>query len=206
MSVTFSSSILQSTAGSSLDAFHESKRRKTAAAGDGDVDGNARHDADDDGEYVSGGVDGDDDGDVDLASDEAPASSSSSSSSSAVGDDDESRKRKRLRDMVEREFESYDNERLSEERGFVSSQARGEVEIRVRADVLDCWRALKDDFPAMALLARVVLVVSASQMASERMFSRAGRIFRGDRCRMRGVTLKELVLIAINGRIVGLLK
>ena len=46
---------------------------------------------------------------------------------------------------------------------------------------------------------------SASEIASERMFSRAGRILRGDRCRLKPRTLERLVLLVLNARAVGIM-
>ena len=67
-------------------------------------------------------------------------------------------------------------------------------------------RRLKCKYPLLALAARVALIYSASEIACERMFSRAGRILRGDRCRMSASTLEQLVLLVLNGRAVGLLR
>ena len=61
-------------------------------------------------------------------------------------------------------------------------------------------------FPLLALAARVALVRSASEIASERMVSRGGRILRGDHCRLKPRTLERLVLLVLNARAVGVMK
>ena len=65
---------------------------------------------------------------------------------------------------MEKEFNTYEN--LDREiEGFVVGEQMQSL------DACVCWRRLKSRLPLMALGARVALVVSASEIASERMFS-----------------------------------
>ena len=74
--------------------------------------------------------------------------------------------------------------------------------VRIALDPLAAWRQERKHYPLLALAARVALVRSASEIASERMFSRVGRILRGDRCRLKPDTLERLVLLVLNARAV----
>lgn len=126
--------------------------------------------------------------------------------------DDVDAQRAWVREQVENELKAYWRDERPDEQGLLLYCVDGEWLTDAQVDsnssvatdvsevgVLDCWHRIAVDFLFLELAARVALVVSASEIASERMFSRAGRILRGDRCRMRPATLEKLVLHALTG-------
>jgi hypothetical protein len=65
-------------------------------------------------------------------------------------------------------------------------------------DPLEYWRSREHSYPALAIIARHVLIVPASSAPVERLFSIAGKIFKPDRCRLKDSTFEQLMFIKCN--------
>ena len=77
---------------------------------------------------------------------------------------------------------------------------------RVYLDPLEWWRVKSADFPHLAILARRVLAIPATQAESERLFSCAGNIVTKTRNRLAPSTVEQLVLLRHSWKIVEELK
>ena len=73
---------------------------------------------------------------------------------------------------------------------------------RVCFDPLDWWRVRSADFPHLASLACHVLVIPATQVESERLFSCAGNIVTKNRNKLAPTTVELLVLLRHSWEIV----
>ena len=112
-------------------------------------------------------------------------------------------------DASEEEDDSEEEDEGEErEDGSEEEQDEGEAEqdetknSRVYLDPLDWWRVQSTDFPHLAMLARRVLAIPATQAESERLFSCAGNIVTKTRNRLVPSTVELLVLLRHSWKIV----
>ena len=61
--------------------------------------------------------------------------------------------------------------------------------------ILDVWRGLESSFPVMAQMAKDVLAVPVSGVGVERLFSMARDVVTYRRCRLRGSTIEQIMMI-----------
>jgi len=69
------------------------------------------------------------------------------------------------------------------------------------SDPLAWWKSQASDFPHVARAARTVLSIPASSAPAECIFSKAGKIFRPERSRLKTEKSEQLVFIKYNKRL-----
>lgn len=119
------------------------------------------------------------------------------------GGNDEGSDASEEEDDSEEEDEGEEREDGSEEEQDESEAEQDETKnSRVYLDPLDWWRVQSTDFPHLAMLARRVLAIPATQAESERLFSCAGNIVTKTRNRLAPSTVELLVLLRHSWKIV----
>jgi len=77
---------------------------------------------------------------------------------------------------------------------------------KATTDALLAWRnVFKGGYPMMALVARVVLCVTATEFSVERIFSRVARILTDSRSSMSVDVLDKLIVLVSNAKRVGVM-
>ena len=114
-----------------------------------------------------------------------------------MDDDDELDERvKAADDALEREVQLW----LSSDR---LNDVTVPADATAKSSSLSLWRSLNlsSKFPMLALVARVVFGVPASEIPCERLFSRTARIMTFDRTLLSGMNVRDLVLLNANAKI-----
>ncbi|CAM9856578.1 unnamed protein product [Ectocarpus sp. 12 AP-2014] len=104
--------------------------------------------------------------------------------------------------VVQQEQEDSEEEQEDSEEEDASEEEDENNSSRVYLDPLGWWRMKSADFPHLAILARRVLAIPATQAESERLFSCAGNIVTKNRNKLAPSTVELLVLLRHSWKIV----